>query len=539
MAHIICGIDLGAFSVKFCFLEVGFRTTTLRGLMEVAVPAGDAPMIDRQAEAVREGLSQAREATPYLAVPGDTLSVRLMQLPFTDARKIDQVVGYELEGQIVHALEDVVFDHLVVGESGEGSSVLAVAARRDDVAALIAANEQKNTHPRALYAAPIIYRTLLPSAPEVPAIEGAEPPPPPCRAVVDIGHQRTNVCFVRNGDTLYARTILRGGLQLTQAVAKAFEADLERAEHAKRNEAGLLPPGTPGATPLAAKLDVVLRDALGPLVRELRQTLASFRATAHAEVDGLLVTGGTGRLRGLLHFLEAELGLPAHFLAVRPALAGDDVGAADETVDFAAATSSESESHALAAAIALAASQGGKEIDFRRGPFVYRASFSVLRQRAPHLALLGAALAFFMSISVGVRLSSLRDDKRTLDKQLKTATQELFGQPRADAPEIAQLLKKGFREEMAPLPKATAYDLLDQISRKAPDPDKVKLDILELEIRPKKTFIKGTVDSAAAVDDMAARFKEIDCFDEVTKGAITEVSGGAKQFTLNITSRCP
>jgi len=539
MAHIICGIDLGAFSVKFCFLEAGFRATTLRGLMEAAVPSGDAPLAERQAEAVREGLSQAREATPYFAIPGDTLSVRLMQLPFADARKIDQVVGYELEGQIVHALEDVVFDHLVVGESGEGSSVLAVAAKRDDVAALIAALEAKGTHPRALYAAPVIYRTLLPPAPPVAAEDGIEAPTPPCRAVVDLGHLRTNVCFVRNGEALSARTIIRGGAQLTQAIAKAFEADLERAEQAKRNEAALLPAGTPGATPLAAKLDAVLREALAPLVRELRQTFASFRATARVEIDGLLVTGGTGRLRGLLPFLEAELGLPAHFLAVRPALAGDAVGAEDDTADFSAATSDESESHALSAAIALAASRGSREIDFRRGPFVYRASFSVLRQRAPHLAALAGVLLLSVCIDVGVRLSSLGDEKKQLDKQLKTATQELFGQPREDAPAIAQLLKKGFKEELAPLPKATAYDLLDQISRHAPDAEKVKLDILELDIRPKKTFIKGTVDSATAVDEMAGKLKDIECFEEVTKGAITEVSGGAKQFTLTINSRCP
>jgi uncharacterized protein YunC (DUF1805 family) len=89
------------------------------------------------------------------------------------------------------------------------------------------------------------------------------------------------------------------------------------------------------------------------------------------------------------------------------------------------------------------------------------------------------------------------------------------------------------------LPKATAFDLLDQISRKVPSADKVKLDVAELEIRPKKTFIKGTADTGAAVDDIAARLKEIDCFEDVTKGAITEVSGGAKQFTLNVASKCP
>jgi general secretion pathway protein L len=548
MAHLICGIDLGAFSVKFAFLEVGFRATTLRGFLETAVPAGDAPLVERQAEAVREGFAQAREATPYLAVPGDQLSVRVLQLPFTDPRKIDQVVGYELEGQIVHALEDVVFDHLIVGkagQNGEGSTVLAAAAKRDDIAALIAANEAQGTHPRALYAAPVVYRTLMPVS-SGEAADGS--PEPPCEVILDLGHIRTNVCIVRNGETLNARTIMRGGTHLTQAIGKAFQADHERAEQAKRNDAILLAAGTPAPSPLAAKLDAVLREALVPLMRELRQTMASFRASGKIEVSALLITGGTGRLKGLLPFLEAELGLPARFLAVRPAMSAAGKSRATieaeraegaDGIDSVPLASDESESHALAGAIALAASRGSKEIDFRRGPFVYRASFSVLRQRAWHVAGLAAAILLAGGIDIGAKLSNLGAERKQLDRQLKVATQELFGQPRDDAREVTQLLKKGFREDLAPLPKATAYDLLDQISRRAPAAERVKLDVAELDIRPKKTFIKGTVDSAAVVDEMATKLKEIDCFEEITKGSITEVSGGAKQFTLNIASKCP
>ncbi|HTA18664.1 MAG TPA: hypothetical protein VK989_05195, partial [Polyangia bacterium] len=155
------------------------------------------------------------------------------------------------------------------------------------------------------------------------------------------------------------------------------------------------------------------------------------------------------------------------------------------------------------------------------------------------LAALAAAIVLTAAIDIGEKRSSLGSEKRQLDKQLKAATQELFGQPRDDAQAVTQLLKKGYREDLAPLPKATAYDLLDQISRRVPPADKVKLDIAELEIRPKKTYIKGTVDSAAAVDEMATKLKDIECFEEITKGAITEVSGGAKQFTLTIAAKCP
>jgi general secretion pathway protein L len=474
-------------------------------------------------------------------MPGDQLSVRVLQLPFTDARKIDQVVGYELEGQIVHALEDVVFDHLVVaqGEGGDGSTVLAAAAKRDDIAALIAASESHGTHPRALYAAPVVYRALLPAEAPAEGTEEGAAAPPPCRLVLDLGHSRTNLCIVRNGETLHARTIMRGGSHLTQAIAKAFEADAERAEQAKRSDATLLPVGTAAPTPLAAKLDAVLREALAPLVRELRQTLASFRAQAKDDVQMALVTGGTGRLRGLLSFLEAELGIPAAFLPVRSVLARQVGGPAAAEGAPPPATVDESESHALAAAIALTASRGGREIDFRRGPFVYRASFSVLRQRAWHLAGLAFAILFAAGFDIYAKQSSLGVEEKTLEKQLRAATTEVFGAPRDDAKEISQLLRKGFREDLAPLPKATGYDLLEQISRRVPPADRVKLDVAELDIRPKKTFIKGTVDSAAAVDEMATKLREIECFDEITKGAITEVSGGAKQFTLNVASKCP
>src|SRR6185295_17875532 len=237
MAHTICGIDVGAYSIKFAFLEVGFRTHRLRGLLETPVPAGEEPLLHRQLDAVREGLAQvSSEVTPFFAVPGDQLSVRVLELPFSDSRKIDQVVGYELEGEIVHDIQDVVFDHLVVGQRPEGATVMAAAARRDDLAAVVAAAEERGIHPRALFAAPLIYRTLLPSAVDVDVDAGGAVP---CQVVLDFGHQRTNICFVRGGEPIFARTIRRGGEHLTAAIAKAFNADVERAEQAKRSDAFL------------------------------------------------------------------------------------------------------------------------------------------------------------------------------------------------------------------------------------------------------------------------------------------------------------
>jgi len=538
MSHTICGIDLGAFSIKLVLLEVGFRQTHLRGLLETAVPSGDAPLFERQADAIKEAFSKvSAEATPYLALPGDMLSIRLLDLPFSDPRKIDQVVGYELEGQIVHPLDEVVFDHTVVKVGDQGSTVLACAAKRDEIAQYLATLEAHGTEPRSLYAAPIVYRSLSSATPGR-ALAAGDEAEVPCQVILDLGHLRTNLCIVREGQAITARTIKRGGFHLTNAIAQAFNSTYERAEMAKRMDGRIASPERPAKTPLEVKLDQVLREALVPLVRELRQTLASFRAASKETIDAVQITGGTGRLKGLPQFLEAELGLPVRFLAVRSSAEMRSVGQVDDD-GGPVVEADESSSYALGTAIALAASRGGKEIDLRRGPFLYRASFSVLRQKAVHLTVLIVGMLIAIWLDVSAAFSNLGNERKDLDQQLKVATQELLGQPNDDAKAVTLLVSKGFKEDLAPLPKATAFDLLDQISRKVPSDDKIKLDIMELDIRPKKTFIKGTVDSAAAVDEIGAKLKEIDCYEDVSKGAITEVSGGGKQFTITINSKCP
>jgi general secretion pathway protein L len=556
MAHPICGIDVGAFSIKFVVFEVGFRQTVFRGAFEEMVNDGPGPLLARQVEAVRDGLARvSSDATLYVALPGDALSIRALELPFTDQRKIDQVIGYELEGQIVHSLDDVVFDHVTVRSGDEGSSVLAVAARRDYIVSWLDALKAEGIDPRALYAAPVVYHALRIDDPAADADSGRVP------AILDLGHARTNLFIGRDGQGILARAITRGGQHLTTAIAEALGVDRDRAEQIKRSEARLnsvtsIPTGSGDV-----RIEQALRMALGPLVREIRQTLASFNAATHLDVAALYVTGGTARLKGMLNFLEEQLGLPAVFLTVPntlqgsaapPALAAsphieEGVGAGEDGVDAISLEettrfsrqASESSSFALATAIGLTASGGGREIDLRRGPFLYRVSFSALRQKAPHLALLGAAILLAGGLDAFAALSNLGAERKSLDGRLKTATQELFGAPRSDAKAVTQVLRKGFREELAPVPKATAYDLLDQISKKIPAADKIKLDISEIDIKSKKTFIKGTVDSATAVDEIAAKLKEIDCYDEVTKGAVTEVSDESKQFTLNVGSKCP
>lgn len=542
MAHVIAGIDVGTHSVKFVCLETGFRKAKVQAAFEAVVPPGPERLEDRQGKALAAGLSKlSNEVTFYTALGGDRLAVRRLQFPILDVRKVEAVIPFELEGEIVSPLEDVVFDYEFLprvngaGERESGSRVLAVAALRDDVAAALAMFKLAGAQPRTLFASSLIYRYVEPSVPEAVAISADDTvvaPAPvaelsPLVLLIDVGAARTNLAVLEAGRPVFARTVLRGGNELTQALSTAFGATLEQAEEAKRSRGAVNHTGFVPKDAIEARMGEVLRGALAPLVRDVRQTLTSYRGQYQREVDRMLLVGGGAAQRGLAEALAEELGLEAVSLEVDRG--GVQVDANELPVDGR---------FALAEAMAWAGARGGRHVDLRKGPFAYKASFSALRQKGMHLAALAAALIVSIVIDGSMAYSKLHKESAKLEKELERATTELFGRADTDAESVAKLLKKGFREEMPPIPKLSAFDILNEVSRRVPAKDKIKLDITQMDIRPKKIFIKGTIDSVAAVDEMVTALKEIDCFEEIQKGAITEVSGGEKQFSLNIKSKC-
>jgi len=291
----------------------------------------------------------------------------------------------------------------------------------------------------------------------------------------------------------------------------------------------------PAATNVEINVDTVVREAMLPLLRDLRQTLAHFATKDKAPVEEILLTGGGARLTGLAGFLEDELGIP-----VRPLLAPPEPKEGPDGLPIEMEVEApEADRFVLASAIADSAARGQRQLDLRRGEFQYKANFSVVRQRASHLIVLAASLIACVGIHATITMRRLSAEQRVLKAQLQTATKDLFGAARMEATDVTAALKRSFRDEMVSLPKATAFDLLADISDHIPPADKVQIDIEDLDIKAKKTTMKGTIDSAAAVDEIVAKLKGVECFEEISKGPITEVSGGAKQFSLAIASKCP
>ncbi len=150
------GIDLGAYSVKVVVIDSRFRETKLRGAFEERVPAGDATQgqatpppppgtastsdrttVQEASQFQRAAATLQRllishgvrvEAGGIACLPGERISIRKLELPFGDPRKVSRVIAFELESQIPFDIEEVVYDHVVVSRQPNQTRLLAAAA---------------------------------------------------------------------------------------------------------------------------------------------------------------------------------------------------------------------------------------------------------------------------------------------------------------------------------------------------------------------------------------------------------------------------
>ncbi|HEX4457945.1 MAG TPA: pilus assembly protein PilM [Polyangia bacterium] len=554
MAHKILGIDLGSWSVKVVELSAGFRQSQLTGLYErrLAEPLDGETELQRAARTVRELIAaEGLQAEMFASALGGEATLRLLTMPFSDPKKIEQVLGYELESVILGELDGLVYDSVIsttkAGEAGTSSTnVIAVAAPREAVRAQLEALAAVGAEPRMIGAAALSYAALRGHAFAADADTDAQ-----TQALVDFGHRLTHVCIVRGATVLFARSIPRGGEDVTLALADAFRMSEPDAEKAKHEQAFVGAPGVAFASPAHQRVDGLVRTALRPLMRELKQTIAAYRAAGESGPERVLVTGGAARLDGFVEHVELELGIAAAPLA----LLTDDPFLAPAV----AAAARSGEPHTAAAlpaqalGLALAAAAPVPQVNLRKSDLAYRTDYSYLRGKAGYLVASVLAILAFAAINAAASLRGLRKESETLEARLRKQTIELFGHEMVDGKAVSEELHSGgVKGGAPPVPSTTAYDLLDDISHHVPAPDKTKLDITELDIKPKKTYIKGTAETAAQVDDLVAELKKIECFGSIETGKISSVTAPPsgekkegdkpeelKQFTLDITTSCP
>src|SRR5262249_14817388 len=279
-----------------------------------------------------------RDDPGYIGVAGDQVFTQVLEFGFKSLRRadLDKAVGGELEGVVPVDLEDMVytFEPLPViapplaaapgaapaaafevapqrgriAPPAEGMRVLSYAMRRDRAEHLIELGKGCGFDPRGLLAPGGAAVRLVAATPSLVRArsEGAV-------AVLDIGHERTDVVVVAGGKAVFSRSIARAGKQVTEAIMRAphWRLAWPDAQRAKPSDGFGASKAEPATSPAWQQIHQVTITELHPFARDLRQTLAACRARTGFQPIAALLVGGGSRLRGMASYLTEQLGIPA------------------------------------------------------------------------------------------------------------------------------------------------------------------------------------------------------------------------------------
>ncbi|MGE0867710.1 MAG: pilus assembly protein PilM [Kofleriaceae bacterium] len=549
MASRVFAVDLGAWSVKLAIASPGIRGATLLSVIERAVPPGEESTELRAKAVLAELVSELRlrGESGYLGVYGDQVFTQVLEFGFKHLRRaeLEKAVGGELEGVVPVDLEDMVYTFEAipaapatgpVGDPGpgrvapptDGMRVLSYAMRRDRAERLIHLGAECGFDPRGVLACGGAAVRLVERTPSLASarVDGAV-------AVIDIGHERTDVIVVSDGRAVFSRSIARAGKHVTKAIADHWKLAWHDAERAKHSDGFIASQSEPATSEAWSRIHQVTEVELSPFARDLRQTLAACRARTGFTVSAALLVGGGARLRGIGSFLTEKLGIPSWRMTAddATAIAGPRLGSdpvAGASIDSAA----------LTIGMAYDAAGGRPMFDLRSGDLAVKVDLSFLRAKAVPLGAAMLAIAAFAAGSAYSDLYRLRKAEAVLNQRLATESAQYFDGKAKTADEILKTTGPDGEAFVSPLPKASAYDILLEVSAKVPPREKITIDIDQLEIDDKRVDLQGTTKTAEGIDVLVAELKKVSCFKEVNRGPTENGADGAKRFKLTITAAC-
>ncbi len=459
------GVDLGTHSVKVVAVQ-----TSLRGAQVVehyvepieTGPEGGGNLETAAAVAaaiLREaGLAAERVC---VCVPGSHASYRTLRFPFGDARRIAQALPFELEDQFPVPLDRMHYDYVVSKTADGAGRAWVVGMRRDRIEAVEGILSEAGIEPVALTVGPAaLAQALEPGVIALPSEGGGEGGPvEPMTLVVDIGHRTTELVVLGETGPVAARSVRVAGRDVTAAIARAYDMPPAEAERAKRNDGFVLHDGLGEVTEAQARAGGVVRDALLPLVREVRHTIKWLETEQSARVTRVLLSGAASRLREIDAFFAEALGLDVG----RVEAAGLSRLRVPDGFDVA---------RELVAVGSAAGAAAGALIDLHLGAEA-EADGGVW---APHLRRMGAwaaILAGALALDTVVQVRAAEALLATRRAELAALSEEVFGTSVTSPKEVEDRLEAGEEIDASRLvPERSALDVMATIVDAATPQDK-------------------------------------------------------------------
>jgi len=497
MSQTILGIDLGSYSVKIVRLERGFGEFKIVGFHEVPLVAEEVLTHEQSASAA---LTKFFEENPInydsciVSLPGTITAFRFLDLPFGNAKKVDQMLEFELETVIPLDLDEILFDYSLLSVTPQSSRALITYLREEEFKKFLTQVQMSGLDPRyvGVDTMDLSYLTAL-----------GVLPPEGRFALLDLGHRKSNLIVLEGSKLKTLRCFSWGGHEVTQAIAQAANITYDQAESLKHTK-GQLIDGSED------KVFRAIHETFDILMKQLKQTLFAFYETGETAIEALYISGGSSKMQGVDTFFSSQLNINVSPLEVL-----ED--------NFTSITDQERAKPiiptALGAALHGAFPNKGQRVNFRRGVYSFKKDIEQLEGSMKRLGIMAGSIAvlgilYFIISYMSLSAQSDRMNKN-LSKIVKASVSDLPKEGVKDATQALDVLKKKISGMQEKLKKEqgegnlSALEILKAISAAMPPKDAFPIDVDEVKITENQLTLSGTTVSYQAVDKIKESLSQV------------------------------
>lgn len=520
MANLV-GIEIDAFSVRGAVVKTQFRRAQVLRYIEIPLATfEDAALLDgapasdgtspvhavgtATSRAVQELMRQAGAGADTVAsLSSADVSLRRIELPAAVAKKLDELLPFEVESLIPFEADETLLDYQTI-ESGDLSKLrmLVCAAPKDRIAERLRVLSEQGIDPVS----------LIPSAPSLAGLTAFLPAlSTGTQMILFVSYDATEVCILQKGRPELARTIPGGSRCLDTLLT-----------HSPSGEASFGEP-TPGTD--AERYS-----------RELRSTVTSYRMQGGADPERVWVTGSLDATGMTSRWIAQALKREAEDLVLPdvPSASGKGFEALDPVMKARFALPLALVGHTLGR---------GRVIDLRKNEFARKRNVGFIREYAPLLGVAATTVFLAWGFSIYAHYSVLQSRREALEAELASVSETYLGEQTHTVADARRLLEEG-RANPDPMPQWTALDALLEVSNAMPDDiihDVQRMQIDLAQDRSEGHFeLQGLVGTVDETERIRTALAGIECFQNLQhSGATTPAADGRRQYRLEADVRCP
>ncbi len=536
MARLTIGLDISGKNWKSVVLSGGGKSTR-KILAHASGPAPDSsfdkifePDLDdpvfegnlyewsrKLVESVGEDIRNG--ASLVIGIPQKEVCLRVLELPFTQAAKIERILPFEIEGEIPFDTEDMIFDFMPLIQTDGHTRGLVASMKRDSVAGLL-------DHLRKLSLDPAILAPTALSLGYLRELAAAEEETGRT-AFLYVGGFASQLIVIENGKVISAFNL---GAGVYREVSAEPEPEPPAEGKAPGGEEDTHQEPAPAARYLEVSTEAVV-EALSPVLNRALHYLDGYSAFGEpvpAPLDEIILIGEGATRESLAETLAEELGVPVENFRLPP-------GALAEGVEMDPARAAE-----LAPALALAmqkdAPRSRTGINFRKAEFAFHPERKALMRRLVFPAVLAVMLLVVLGYRTFAQGSSENREAEMIMDQIEQAYATRFPDEPVVNPsaqisgkiEDAKAKYQKYREMEQP----RALDVLAAISSSIPED--IEVTITSFDFKGDKLSLSGVTRKLDEPNEISKRLAQTPIFYKVDLENTQKVSETEFRFKMSV-----